>query len=449
VKILFDETQKERGRIYSNFSILENDLQDLGYQIAVLDTFPIKYSSINSADVLVFLCPDGSKLYGHEIKNILRFVNEGGILCIFGNAGGDKGLNTNLNSLLKHFEIELVPNQIFDFQNFDFQMESCPIVTKLYPHPITEDVKSLSYCSGCSLHIGKEVIEIARTQNSSDPPSSTVIAVTQYGDGWVFVSGSYLMFSNKKVGIMNRDNRQLLKNLFKWAECVSAKKAKPSPKEIVKEMPTIVNQSVSPQKENMKMKEIPEEPIEPVLIKPSELTDDEIAKVLLQIKQIEKEIERFDVDPSYKEIIITDIARKRGIDYAMVQRYLTQRREEKTKEVESKQAQQVVVKKEKASGIKPQPPTKPVQEFKEKKVAMMIPNLHVNEQKPIVQEKESYLQKQETEQAYANMDIREDILVLTKELKDIKKSIDELNKNIVGLFDKLLNEIQKGKDKDT
>ena len=112
MRILFDETQKERGRIYKNFSILESDLRNKNYKIAVLDTFPIKYSSITSADILVFLCPDGSKLYGHEIKALLRFVEEGGIIALFGNAGGDKGLNTNINSLLKHFKIELVPNQI-------------------------------------------------------------------------------------------------------------------------------------------------------------------------------------------------------------------------------------------------------------------------------------------------------------------------------------------------
>lgn len=169
MKILFDETQKERGRIFSNFSILESDLTEAGHKIAVLDTFPIKYSSINSADVLVFLCPDGSKLYGHEVKNILRFVEEGNILMIFSNAGGDKGLNTNMNSLLKHFGIELIPNQIFDYQNFDFQLESCPIVSKIYPHPITQGVKEITYCSGCSLHINNEVVELARTQNTSDP----------------------------------------------------------------------------------------------------------------------------------------------------------------------------------------------------------------------------------------------------------------------------------------
>ncbi|MCK4972336.1 MAG: DUF4350 domain-containing protein, partial [Candidatus Heimdallarchaeota archaeon] len=102
MKILFDETQKERGLIFDNFRKLAETLEESGHQVNRLDTFPIKYTVISKHDVLVFLCPDGSKLYGHEVKALLRFLDEGGSVAIFTNAGGDRGLNTNLNTLLKH-----------------------------------------------------------------------------------------------------------------------------------------------------------------------------------------------------------------------------------------------------------------------------------------------------------------------------------------------------------
>ncbi|MHA1550668.1 MAG: hypothetical protein ACTSQC_01845, partial [Candidatus Heimdallarchaeaceae archaeon] len=90
MKILFDETQKERGLIFDNFRKLAETLEESGHQVNRLDTFPIKYTVISNYDVLVFLCPDGSKLYGHEVKALLRFLDEGGSVAIFTNAGGDR-----------------------------------------------------------------------------------------------------------------------------------------------------------------------------------------------------------------------------------------------------------------------------------------------------------------------------------------------------------------------
>ncbi len=233
VKILFDQTQKERGKIHDNFEKLSNILEEDGHKVAVLNTFPIKYSIISNADVLVFLCPDGSKLYGHEVKALLRFVDEGGSLAIFANAGGDKGLNTNLNSLLKHFDIEIISNQIFDYSNYDLELESNPIVTKFFDHPITDGIKEVTLVSSCSLNIGSKVKELARTSNDSDPPSSTVLAITTYGLGTVFVCGSYLMFSDKKAGIELRDNKKLAKNIFSNISEISEKLVKTEEEEEV------------------------------------------------------------------------------------------------------------------------------------------------------------------------------------------------------------------------
>ncbi|MCK4895901.1 MAG: DUF4350 domain-containing protein, partial [Candidatus Heimdallarchaeota archaeon] len=209
MKILFDETQKERGLIFDNFRKLAETLEESGHQVNRLDTFPIKYTVISKHDVLVFLCPDGSKLYGHEVKALLRFLDEGGSVAIFTNAGGDRGLNTNLNTLLKHFNMEIVANQIFDYKNYDLKLESNPVVSKFFDHSITKGIKDITMVSGCSINIGKEGIELARTSPDSDPPSVTVLAIASYGLGTVLVCGSYLMFSNLKSGLKLRYNKKL------------------------------------------------------------------------------------------------------------------------------------------------------------------------------------------------------------------------------------------------
>ncbi|UJG44671.1 MAG: hypothetical protein K9W46_05695 [Candidatus Heimdallarchaeum endolithica] len=442
MKILFDETQKERGRIFSNFSILEADLTEAGHKIAVLDTFPIKYSSINSADILVFLCPDGSKLYGHEVKNILRFVEEGNILMIFSNAGGDKGLNTNMNSLLKHFGIELIPNQIFDFQSFDFQLESCPVVTKIYPHPITQGVKEITYCSGCSLHINNEVTELARTRNTSDPPSATIMALSQYGDGWVFVCGSYTVFSNKKSGITNRDNRQFARNLFQWAEKQITEK--PSKKEIeIKIEPKKEEVSVSKKdkqkEEGISKQEVEvekkkrKEPVSTTLLsKPEKISDLDIASVLLQIKEIEAEVETFNVDQTYKEIIITDLARKRGIDYAMIQRYLQMKKEEAEKDKKKERVTQEQPKEEYIVTDKIQKQLSESQYIEPESVILeQTKKVSPKKASPVQEPVEKHVEFSEVETSVDN--VAHEILV---ELKEIRKGIEQLNSTILKLFEK-------------
>ncbi|MHA1667228.1 MAG: Gldg family protein [Candidatus Heimdallarchaeaceae archaeon] len=351
VKILFDQTQKERGRIHDNFEKLSNILEEEGHKIAVLDTFPIKYSTISNADILVFLCPDGSKLYGHEVKALLRFVDEGGSLAIFANAGGDKGLNTNLNSLLKHFDIEIISNQIFDYNNYDLELESNPVVTKFFKHPITDGIKEVTFVSSCSLNIGTKVKELARTSNDSDPPSSTVLAITTYGLGTVFVCGSYLMFSDKKAGIELRDNKQLAKNIFanicepseKLVETEEEKEKttietaqsiqKPISKvEIMKEVlardeSDIVKQdilkAISSLQDEVRGTKIEEEAA-------PKLQREDILQAISIIEELENEISELNIeDQGYKDILLTDMARRKGIDYTQILPYLEKMRERK------------------------------------------------------------------------------------------------------------------------
>ncbi|MHA1685862.1 MAG: hypothetical protein ACTSYD_05550 [Candidatus Heimdallarchaeaceae archaeon] len=361
--MLFDETQKERGRIFTNFRILANDLEQAGFKIGVYDSYPIKYSSLSKADVFVFLCPDGSKLYGTEVKGLLRYVQEGGSLAIFANAGGDKGLNTNLNALLKHFDMELISNQVFDYKNFDVGFESCPLVKKIFKHPITEGVKELSYVSGCSLNIGPEVIELARTESTSDPPSATIMAVTTYGLGKIFVCGSYLMFSDRRIGISLRDNRTLAQNLFTWlAEeaidletVVSKRVVEPiatsgeykdqkgrieAPTVIAKERPSERKLVSSPASISETAKEIKSAIVKKEVPPSSEtLTRDEILKSVAILRELKNEIDSLKIDdPGYKEILLTDMARRRGIDYTKILPYL-ETIEKKEREKQQKQAE--------------------------------------------------------------------------------------------------------------
>ncbi|MCG3227028.1 MAG: hypothetical protein H7645_08920 [Candidatus Heimdallarchaeota archaeon] len=357
MNILFDETQKERGSINQNFERLAELLEEEGHKIRRYTSYPIKYTSINNSDIFVFLCPDGSKLYGHEVKALLRYVDEGGCLVIFDNAGGDKGLNTNMNTLLKHFDIELVANQIFDYQNFDLELESNVIVTKLYKHAFTEGIEKLTIVSSCSVNPGKNVKEIARTQSSSDPPSATVMATSSYGLGSVFVCGSYLMFSDRKAGIDLSDNRKIIKNIFEHiAESplseATAQEEEIEAEEITEEVPVIEEPSEVPLSKVDMVKEVLQkggtDSVKQEVIKAMDLLKEEVRGTKTEIKEppkmqkediyeaiaiieeLEKEIDSLNIeDPGYRDILITDMARRQGIDYTQILPYLEKMRARK------------------------------------------------------------------------------------------------------------------------
>ncbi len=467
MKILFDETQKERGKIYENFDKLGKILEESGHKIATYATFPIKYSEISKSEVLVFLCPDASKLYGHEVKALLRFVDEGGSVAIFANAGGDKGLNTNLNSLLKHFDIEIVANQIFDYQNFDLKLESNAVISKLFEHPITNGVSEITIVSSCSLDIGKNVGELARTQQTSDPPSATIMAITSYGLGTVFVCGSYLMFSDSKSGIGLRDNSKIIKNIFdriavpamETIQEIEEEKEKEVVVKEKKEKEVIVEEIEEPVKEisidspiqkldmvkealekeetdNIKaevikaMKTLKDEithkkPEEEVI--EAKLQKEDIYEAIAVIQELEKDIELLKVDdPGYRDILLTDMARRRGIDYTQIMPYMEKLREKETRK--KGRLEEKIEEEEAAIAVESIPTPTPVNQF-EKELLLFDEQLD------------------EKKSAGIQIDSGQIAADLIQSIKELKNSVDVLSANLIHLLSEIVLEIKESKGK--
>ena len=449
MNILFDETQKERGNIGDNFQKLAELLEKNGHKVRKYDTYPIKYSTISNTDIFVFLCPDGSKMYGHEIKALLRFVDEGGCVAIFANAGGDKGLNTNLNTLLKHFDIELVANQIFDYQNFDLKLESNVVISNIYTNPLTEGIENITFVSGCSIHIGKDVEELARTDNSSDPPSATVIAKTSYGLGTVFVCGSYLMFSDKKSGLDLRDNKKLALNIFNNIAETPLKKKKtatqPTKEEVKTDVETPVVDSLSKvemvkevlqrgesdsvKTEVMKAMEMLKQEVKAQKPEATEeapkLKKEDIYEAISVIQDLEDEIDSLNIeDPGYRDILITDMARRKGIDYTQVLPYLEKLREREEKEESVEPSRKEV-------DISDMPVPTPADQFE--KDLMWF---------------DDKLKDLDTQDMIPSATIREpidrvNINALVLAIRELKNSVDILSANLIHLMSEILIELKE------
>ena len=440
MNILFDETQKERGKIFDNFKILSHDLEAAEHRIAIYDSYPIKHSSIKNADIMVFLCPDGSKLYGYEVQALLRFVDEGGSLVIFANAGGDKGLNTNLNTLLKHFDIEIISNQVFDYQEFDVELETCPTVERIFKHPITKDVKEMTLVSSCSLNIGADVIELVRTKQSSDPPSSTVMALSQKGKGKVFVSGSYLMFSDKKAGINLRDNKLLITNLFKWLELIKGKKIKLDQLKTVEIQKT---EEITEVKTETPSEEIPQP------LKVEKQIEDEIVELPTQevsmeesiaiVRELQEQVDALDIeDQGYREILLTDMARRRGVDYVKVLPFLDNIEAEKEIEEITVSEETTVSEDDKPISI---PIPESVQELIDRTIEYKVPRETLREIKKAAS---GLIDPTETmETLMGTIDMSE----IVGAVNSLKKSVDILSANIVNLLGEIVLALQDLKRK--
>ncbi len=462
MKILFDETQKERGKIFDNFQKLAGLLEKEDHEISKHDSYPIKFSNISKYDIFVFLCPDGSKIMGHEVKALLRFVDEGGSLAIFSNAGGDKGLNTNLNTLLKHFNAEIVANQIFDYQNFDLELESNVVVSKFYDHPITSGLKEITIVSSCSLHLQAGVEELARTKKTSDPPSSAIMGISSYGLGTVFVCGSYLMFSDSKSGIDLRDNAKFAKNLFQHiaAPPMFTKQEEEldeeiedtiQEEEILREVPFESASKIDMVKEALSKGET--DTVKAEVIKAMKTLQDEVRATktvekeeeikapvnnvyesIAIIQELERDIDELKIeDPGYRDILLTDMARREGIDYAQILPYLERIREKEQRDKKKKQKRKDDAKGAVKGDITsiPEPRTPDMDQF-EKDLVLFDQELQVDTQvQPSVQ---PAIQSQQIES-------------LTQAVRDLKNSLDVLSANLIHLISEIVLEMKEQRGK--
>ncbi|MFX1296391.1 MAG: hypothetical protein ACFFD2_16250 [Promethearchaeota archaeon] len=72
IKIGFDVTQKERGRIFSNYQGVRTILEREQFSYEEITEFPITLPLLQNYNIVVFACPDGSRLIQEEIAALLQ-----------------------------------------------------------------------------------------------------------------------------------------------------------------------------------------------------------------------------------------------------------------------------------------------------------------------------------------------------------------------------------------
>jgi prefoldin subunit 5 len=223
--VLFDQTQNERGRLDTTYSELGKLLGDNDFDVESYTEFMIMTKKIKDADVMVFGCPNSSKIRPAEIDALTTFVKQGGGLLLLSLSGGDKGLMNNMSQISKGFGISFENTAVKDEQS-NAGLPTMPVLKKIEPHPTTEDVTDLLVPSGCTLKVTAKATAIAITSEMADPPNQPVIAVAEPGKGRIMCIGSYEVF-RRGGGLKHKGNKTFAVNTFRWLSG-EAKYVKPS-----------------------------------------------------------------------------------------------------------------------------------------------------------------------------------------------------------------------------
>ncbi len=216
IKICFDTTQNERGKLEENYTIFKELVEKKGYQIESNFEFPITFRQLIHYDIVVFACPDRSKIRQFEINEILKYVKCGGALLILASSGGDRGRMTNLNDLCSKFGVKFNNDQVFDDQH-NYGIRNLAISTTFEAHAVTTGLELVIIPSSCSLSVSNKGKGMVYSDDDADPPNAPVIAISEYGLGRVAVIGSYDTFRDHvRAGIQVIQHRILLDNMLQW-----------------------------------------------------------------------------------------------------------------------------------------------------------------------------------------------------------------------------------------
>lgn len=229
-KILFDQTQNERGRLESTYSELGQMLRDNDFDVEAYTEFMILAKSLKDVDVMVFGCPNSSKIRPAEIEVLQKYVKNGGGLLLLSLSGGDRGLMNNMSKISSDFGITFENTAVKD-ERSNAGLPTMPVITNLIAHSTTEDVTDLLVPSACSLKVSGKATALAVTSDTADPGKAAVIAIAEEGKGRLMCIGSYEVF-RRGGGLKHKGNAIFAINAFRW---LGGEMHMSKPSEIVKE----------------------------------------------------------------------------------------------------------------------------------------------------------------------------------------------------------------------
>ncbi|MCK5304844.1 MAG: hypothetical protein KAJ72_06320, partial [Candidatus Heimdallarchaeota archaeon] len=179
-------------------------------------------------------------------------------------------------------------------------------------------------------------------------------------------------------------------------------------------------------KKEMKIKEPKKEKAE------TKLSKDDIYRAIAIIQDLEKDISELDIeDPGYRDILLTDMARRKGIDYSQVLPYLEKIREKEKLKSETKKKREDKTRRIDETSI---PSPTPADKFEQEVLVFdetLEEQIQESSQVPLVSQ---HLQKS-------------DLSEVVDAIKELKNSVDVLSANLIHLMSEIVLEIKEQKGK--
>ena len=159
----------------------------------------------------------------------------------------------------------------------------------------------------------------------------------------------------------------------------------------------------------------------------AKLQKEDIYEAIAVIQELEKDIELLKVDdPGYRDILLTDMARRRGIDYTQIMPYMEKLREKETRK--KGRLEEKIEEEEAAIAVESIPTPTPVNQF-EKELLLFDEQLD------------------EKKSAGIQIDSGQIAADLIQSIKELKNSVDVLSANLIHLLSEIVLEIKESKGK--
>ena len=222
----------------SSFGEFTQFLFTSGYKLGKIETGFNSLDNLDKYNVIILSTPRNTSLKLNEIKILEKYVKNGGSLLIVSSSGGDYTNGTNLNDLTQKFGFEFVSDEIYDSVNY-VNLQKRPIITRIKPHVITDQIKKIVFSSSCSTKIldfieDEKNVKIQRVLQSGlncwrkrydgeywveeDSPKIPLMVVVEYFKGKVVGFGNLSIFSSlaREYGFSAFDNDILIANILSF-----------------------------------------------------------------------------------------------------------------------------------------------------------------------------------------------------------------------------------------
>lgn len=235
----FDHSHNNKLTIENNaFTDLIQFLFDSDFKLGKIEA-GITYEKLNKYDLFIIGVPTlGPDLDSDEIRDLVKYVEDGGSLLVINDGGGDYENRNNLSELTQNFGIKFNSDRLYDNKNF-IKENSHPVIQDFKSHFITRDLSKIIHSNGCTLTIDKSIedekIDVNAIAFSSETTSwhrsytgddwqdeseqhLPIIGATHYYLGKVIAIGNLSIFSSlsDSYGVKSPGNFKLVSNIISW-----------------------------------------------------------------------------------------------------------------------------------------------------------------------------------------------------------------------------------------